>query len=131
MIAYNNENYCSIENNNESTNKVRPSSTQVSQINKKGFSKLIQRPFTALPSQFNKRPNTAVEFNKHYSHKSIYSNLSANHAVKRKVVEFRSKSTINFIKRPVSTYSIVKKNGKSPIIIDDDDGEFIFKFIWS
>ena len=127
MIAYNNENYGSIENGNDSTDNGKPSSSQGSQTNKKGFSKLIQRPFTALPSQFNKRPNTAVEFNKHYSHKSIYSNLSANHAVKRKVVEFRSKSTINFVKRPVSTYSIVKKNGKSPIEIDGDDGKFIFQ----
>jgi len=128
MINKTNENYGSIES--DSVNKPRPSSSQGSQINKNTFSKIIQRPFTALPSQFSKRPNTGVEFNKHYSYKSIYSNLSANHAVKRKVIQFRSKSSVNFVKRPISTYSIVKKNGQSPVDTDDEDGKFGFLLLY-
>ena len=110
------DNYGSFEN--ENPNRIRPSSSQAVDTN--SVSKLIQRPFTALP--FTKRPTTGVEFNKHYSHKSIYSNLSANYAVKKKVVQFRSKSTVNFVKRPFSTYSIIKKSGESQLEIDDDDG---------
>ena len=121
MINKKNDYYGSIEK--DFVSNVRPSSSQGSLINKNKFSNIIQRPFTALPSQFNKRPNTGVEYNKHYSYKSIYSNLSANHAVKQKIIQFRSKSSVNFVKRPISTYSVVKENIESSLEIDDE-GKF-------
>ena len=121
------DNYGSIEY--DPSNKIRPLSSLDSKITKPPSSSssiLTRRPFTAQP--FVKRPNTAVELNKHYSHKSIYSNLSSNYAVKRKFVHFRSKSTVNFVKRPFSTYSVVRKPGESPIDMDELEGE-IFVFI--
>ena len=120
------DNYGSIEY--DPSNKIRPLSSLDTKINKPTTtsisSNLIRRPFTAQP--FVKRPGTAVELNKHYSHKSIYSNLSSNYAVKRKFVHFRSKSTVNFVKRPFSTYSVVRKPGESPIDMDELEGKKYF-----
>ena len=97
----------------DNTNQKRPSSTHNSvkkQVN------LAQRSNTALP--FGNRCATGFEMKQHYSHKSIYSNLSSNYAIKRKYVQFRSKSTVNFMKRPFSTYSAIKTPNE---IFDDDE----------
>ena len=86
----------------------------------------LQRPFSARSFrgyERQKRSMTAFDLKQHYSHKSIYSTSSSNHALKKRMFlqnAQRSKSTVNFVRR-YSTYSTMK----SPNALDglEDEGD--------